>query len=93
MGFPPDQIDRLARLNYVYEFRDQHDEFIALLRKGGVDPNAPRIVCCSNWSAAFRVSPAISASIAVAWSSVAVRSTRSFLLSLLDARPRYRPMG
>jgi error-prone DNA polymerase len=43
LGFPPDQVDRLARLNYVYEFRDQHDEFAALLRKGGVDPDAPRI--------------------------------------------------
>jgi error-prone DNA polymerase len=43
LGFPPDQIDRLARLNYVYEFRDQHDEFAALLRKGGVDPGAPRV--------------------------------------------------
>jgi error-prone DNA polymerase len=43
LGFPPDQVDRLARLNYVYEFRDQHDEFAALLRKGGVDPDAPRV--------------------------------------------------
>jgi error-prone DNA polymerase len=43
LGFPPDQVDRLARLNYVYEFRDQHDEFTALLRKGGVDPDAPRV--------------------------------------------------
>src|SRR5258708_8595605 len=43
LGFPPDQIDRLAKLNYVYEFQDQHDEFTALLRKGGVDPEAPRI--------------------------------------------------
>jgi error-prone DNA polymerase len=43
LGFPPDQVDRLAKLNYVYEFQDQHDEFSALLRKGGVDPDAPRI--------------------------------------------------
>ena len=43
LGFPPDQVDRLARLNYAYEFQDQHDEFTALLRKGGVDPDAPRI--------------------------------------------------
>jgi error-prone DNA polymerase len=43
LGFPPDQVDRLARLNYAYEFRDQHDEFTALLRQGGVDPAAPRI--------------------------------------------------
>src|SRR5271163_3320234 len=43
LGFPPDQVDRLAKLNYVYEFQDQHDESTALLRKGGVDPDAPRI--------------------------------------------------
>jgi error-prone DNA polymerase len=43
LGFPPDQVDRLAKLNYAYEFQDQHDEFTALLRKGGVDPDAPRI--------------------------------------------------
>ena len=43
LGFPPDQVDRLAKLNYVYEFQDQHDEFTRLLRKGGVDPDAPRI--------------------------------------------------
>ena len=43
LGFPPDQVDRLAKLNYVYEFQDQHDEFTALLRKGDVDPEAPRI--------------------------------------------------
>ncbi|MGH7931811.1 MAG: error-prone DNA polymerase, partial [Candidatus Binataceae bacterium] len=43
LGFPPDQIDRLTRLNYVYEFQDRHDEFNALLRQGGVDPEAPRI--------------------------------------------------
>jgi error-prone DNA polymerase len=43
LGFPPDQVDRLARLNYAYEFQDNRDEFTALLRKGGVDPDAPRI--------------------------------------------------
>ncbi|MBV8775182.1 MAG: PHP domain-containing protein, partial [Deltaproteobacteria bacterium] len=43
LGFPPDQVDRLAKLNYAYEFQDQHDEFTTLLRKGGVDPDAPRI--------------------------------------------------
>jgi len=43
LGFPPDQVDRLAKLNYAYEFQDQHDEFTALLRKGGVDPEVPRI--------------------------------------------------
>jgi len=43
LGFPPDQVDRLAKLNYAYEFQDQHDEFTTLLGKGGVDPEAPRI--------------------------------------------------
>ena len=43
LGFPPDQVDRLAKLSYAYEFQDQHDEFTTLLRKGGVDPDAPRI--------------------------------------------------
>jgi error-prone DNA polymerase len=43
LGFPPDQVDKLARLNYAYEFRDQNDEFTVLLRKGGVDPEAPRV--------------------------------------------------
>ncbi|MBV8358189.1 MAG: hypothetical protein JO189_09680 [Deltaproteobacteria bacterium] len=43
LGFPPEQVDRLARLNYVYEFHDRHDQFEALLRQGGVDPKAPRI--------------------------------------------------
>jgi error-prone DNA polymerase len=43
LGFPPDQVDRLAKLNYVYEFQDQHDEFSALMRKGGIDPEAPRM--------------------------------------------------
>jgi error-prone DNA polymerase len=43
LGFPPDQADRLAKLNYAYEFQDQHDEFTTLLRKGGVEPDAPRI--------------------------------------------------
>jgi error-prone DNA polymerase len=43
LSFPPDQVDRLAKLNYAYEFHDQYDEFTTLLRKGGVDPEAPRI--------------------------------------------------
>ncbi|MGH7918211.1 MAG: error-prone DNA polymerase, partial [Candidatus Binataceae bacterium] len=43
LGFPPDQVDRLARMSYVYEFQDRRDEFIALLHQGGVDPAAPRI--------------------------------------------------
>ena len=43
LGFPPEQIDRLARLNQAYEFRDDHDDIVALLRKGGVDVATPRI--------------------------------------------------
>ncbi|HVN27619.1 MAG TPA: PHP domain-containing protein, partial [Candidatus Binataceae bacterium] len=43
LGFPPEQIDRLAKLNQAYEFRDGHDDIVALLRKGGVDVAAPRI--------------------------------------------------
>jgi len=43
LGFPPEQIDKLARLNQAYEFRDDHDDIVALLRKGGVDVAAPRI--------------------------------------------------
>jgi error-prone DNA polymerase len=43
LGFPPEQIDRLAKLNQVYEFRDQHDDPVATLRRGGIDADAPRI--------------------------------------------------
>ncbi|HZO82739.1 MAG TPA: error-prone DNA polymerase [Candidatus Binataceae bacterium] len=43
LGFTPDQIERLARLNYVYEFRDSHDDLAVLLRRGGVDVEAPRL--------------------------------------------------
>jgi len=43
LGFPPEQVDKLARLNQAYEFRDDHDDIVALLRKGGVDIAAPRI--------------------------------------------------
>src|SRR6202045_2796655 len=42
-GFSPEQVDRLAKLNQVYEFRDHHDDLVALLRRGGVDAEAPRI--------------------------------------------------
>src|SRR5260370_12350422 len=44
LGFPPDQMDRLAKVNYVSEFQDQHDESAGLRRKGGGDPDAPRMV-------------------------------------------------
>jgi error-prone DNA polymerase len=43
LGFPPEQVDRLARLNQAYEFRDESDDIVALLRLGGVDVAAPRI--------------------------------------------------
>jgi error-prone DNA polymerase len=43
LGFPPEQVDKLARLNQAYEFRDDHDDIVALLRKGGVDVATPRI--------------------------------------------------
>ncbi len=43
LGFSPDQVDRLAKLNQVYEFRDSHDDIVALLKRGGVDAEAPRI--------------------------------------------------
>ncbi len=43
LGFSPDQVDRLAKLNQVYEFRDHHDDLVSLLKRGGVDAEAPRI--------------------------------------------------
>ena len=43
LGFTPEQVDRLARLNHVYEFRDDHDELAALLKRGGVDVETPRL--------------------------------------------------
>src|SRR6267154_1499165 len=43
LGFSPTQVDRLAKLNQVYEFRDQHDDLVALLKRGGVDAETPRI--------------------------------------------------
>ncbi len=43
LGFTPEHINRLARLNYVYEFRDSNDELAALLKRGGVDLETPRL--------------------------------------------------
>ncbi|HUY29283.1 MAG TPA: error-prone DNA polymerase [Candidatus Binataceae bacterium] len=43
LGFSPAQVDRLAKLNQVYEFRDHHDDLVELLRRGGIDAEAPRI--------------------------------------------------
>jgi error-prone DNA polymerase len=44
LGFSPEQVDRLAKLNQVYEFRDHHDDLVSLLKRGGVDAEAPRIM-------------------------------------------------
>jgi len=44
LGFSPEQVDRLAKLNQVYEFRDHHDDLVAILKRGGVDAQAPRIM-------------------------------------------------
>jgi error-prone DNA polymerase len=43
LGFSLDQVDRLAKLNRTYEFRDEHDDVAALMRTGGVDADAPRV--------------------------------------------------
>jgi len=43
LGFTAEQVDRLARLNHVYEFHDGNDELAELLRKGGIDVAAPRL--------------------------------------------------
>jgi error-prone DNA polymerase len=43
LGFTPAQVDRLARLNQVYEFRDHHDDLPAMLKRGGIDAGAPRV--------------------------------------------------
>src|ERR1700684_2527994 len=43
LGFTPEHIDRLARLNHVYEFRDSNDELATLLKRGGVDVETPRL--------------------------------------------------
>ena len=42
LGFPPEQIDRLARLNRAYEFRDDTTRS-RRCSSGGVDADAPRI--------------------------------------------------
>ena len=44
LGFSPEQVDRLAKLNQAYEFRDHHDDLVSLLKRGGVDAEAPRIM-------------------------------------------------
>ncbi|HUY20575.1 MAG TPA: error-prone DNA polymerase [Candidatus Binataceae bacterium] len=43
LGFAPEQVERLARLARAYEFRDDRDDYAALLKQGGIDAAAPRI--------------------------------------------------
>src|SRR5271169_2857630 len=43
LGFSLEQVDRLSKLLRRFEFRDDHDDIVALLRKGGVDVATPRI--------------------------------------------------
>jgi len=43
LGFTAEQIDRLARLNQAYEFRDRYDDLTTMLKRGGVDADAPRV--------------------------------------------------
>jgi error-prone DNA polymerase len=43
LGLGPDAIDRLAKLLSTLELREDLDETRALLRQGGVDPDAPRV--------------------------------------------------
>lgn len=43
LGFPPGQVDRLARLAQAYEFRDHHDDLAELLKRGGIDVATPRV--------------------------------------------------
>ncbi len=43
LGLAPDAIDKLAKVLTTLEHREGADETAALLRQGGVDPDAPRI--------------------------------------------------
>jgi len=43
LGLGPDAVDRLAKLLSTLELREDLDETRALLRQGGVDPEAPRV--------------------------------------------------
>jgi len=44
LGLAPDAIDKLARVLATLELREGLDETRALLRQGGVDPDAPRVL-------------------------------------------------
>ena len=48
LGFPPEQLGRIARLAQTYEFRDHHDDLAELLKRGGVDVAAPRVAALVN---------------------------------------------
>ena len=43
LGIEPDALDRLSRVISVLQHRENLDELRALLRQGGVDPDAPRV--------------------------------------------------
>ncbi|MGH7864298.1 MAG: error-prone DNA polymerase, partial [Candidatus Binataceae bacterium] len=43
LGFAADQVDRLAKLYRVYEFRDERDDLVTLLKHNGVDVGAPQV--------------------------------------------------
>jgi len=43
LGFAPEQVDRLAKLYRVYEFRDERDDLVTLLKHNGVDVGAPQV--------------------------------------------------
>jgi error-prone DNA polymerase len=43
LGLAAEQVDRLARLLRAHGWHDAHDELAVQLRRGGVDPTAPRI--------------------------------------------------
>src|SRR5579885_967259 len=43
LGLAAEQVDRLAKLLRAHGWHDAHDELAAQLRRGGVDPTAPRI--------------------------------------------------
>jgi error-prone DNA polymerase len=43
LGFPPEQVDRLAKMLSHYEFVEQGDTLSRHLRGAGIDPRAPRV--------------------------------------------------
>jgi len=43
LGFPPDTVDRLAKLLSSFDYREDQDELVRMLRRAGVDPEAPRV--------------------------------------------------